>query len=116
MKRIVVLLLAFFLFGSIGVHAETAEELYAEQLEASGGKELLSSLPPETQQLLEELGIDELAPPETAEINTKTVLYRLLELAAKALQGPLSTAGTVLAVVVLYAWVEGLRQTVRSEE
>ena len=115
MKTVLALLLMFLLFGGLTVHAETIEELYNEQLEASGGKELIEALPRETQELLKQLGIAELQPLDAVP-NTETVLQQVLQLAAEALKVPLSTAGAVLAIVLLYAWVEGLRQTVRSEE
>ncbi len=42
---------------SFAAGAETVEDLYNEQLEASGGEELLRDLPDETRRLLDKLGI-----------------------------------------------------------
>lgn len=116
MKAAAVVVGLFLLFGGFTVRAETVEELYNEQLEASGAEELIAALPEETQALLEKLGLNTLKPVDLEAPHTETVLQQLISLAAEALRGPLSTAGMVLATVLLYAWVEGMRQTLRSEE
>lgn len=116
MKCAVIVLLLIMLFGGIAVRAQTVDELYTEQLEASGGRDLIEQLPPETQELLDDLGIREPDPHAFAELKTETVAQRVLKMAAAALRGPLATAGTVLLIVLLYAWLDGLRQTLRSEE
>ncbi len=116
MKRIAVILLLVMVCGGITVRAQTVEELYAEQLEASGGQELIEQLPSETQDLLVDLGIRQLDPDAFAELNTETVAHRVLKMATSALRGPLATMGTVLLIVLLYAWLDGLRGTLQSEE
>ncbi|MBP3436063.1 MAG: hypothetical protein J6K62_07050 [Clostridia bacterium] len=118
MKKIVMLtaVLGLFLCGGFGVSAATVEELYTEQLQASGGEELIGALPDETQALLRDLGIDTLDPDAFSEMDTETVWDSLTELMVAAFRTPLTTAGTVLAIVLLHAWINGLRHTLREEE
>ncbi len=118
MKRcFLICLMAILLFCSaLPVSAQTVEELYAEQLEASGGEALLESLPEQTRELLYELGIDALDPDAFSSLDTETVWDKLWGLIATTCRAPLATAGTVIAVVLLYAWVNGLRHTLREED
>ena len=114
MKIVLVMLVLLLICGGISVNAATVEELYEEQLDASGGRELLSQLPEETQELLSRLGIEELE--SLAELDTDTVWRQLWEIAADAFREPLAVAGLVAAAIILYAWIDGLRHTLRSEE
>ena len=118
MKKIVVVIASVWLLlcGGFGVSAATVEELYAEQLEASGGEELIAALPQDTQKLLRELGIDTLDPEAFSSMDTETVWDRLAALLVTAFRAPLATAGTVLAIVLLHAWVNGMRHTLREED
>ncbi len=114
--KIAVVAVMMFLLVSVSVSAETVEELYNEQLEASGAKELIETLPEETQLLLRTLGIDTLSHTAIAEMKSETVWGALLELFSAALKVPLAAGGTVLVTVLLHAWSEGLRHTLREEE
>ena len=118
MKKVLVITAVLFMvaIGGFGVSAATVEELYAEQLEASGGEELIRALPEETQTLLRDLGIDALDPDAFSALDSSTLWDELWEMMSSALRGPLATGGTVLAVVLLHAWVNGLRHTLRTEE
>lgn len=118
MKKLVLVMavLGWVLYGSFATSAATVEELYEEQLQASGGTELFTALPEETQTLLRELGIDTLKPAAFSNLDVDTVWDKLLEVVRVAFQAPLATAGTVLAVVLLYAWMNGWRHTLREEE
>ncbi len=118
MKKAVlfVMIPVVLLCGGFSASAATVEELYEEQLQASGGAELLEALPEETRTLLRELGIDALEPDAFSQLGTDTVWDKLGEVLRSALQAPLATAGTVLAIVLLYAWLNGWRHTLREEE
>lgn len=109
MKIAAVAVVLCLLFGGFSVGAATVEELYEEQVEASGGRELIATLPDETQALLETLGIDRLEPQEITELSTNRVWDTVLSIAMTALKGPLSTVGTVLLIILLYAWLDGVR-------
>ncbi len=110
------ILLLVLCVGGIPVSAQTVEELYEEQLEASGGRELLQALPDETRDLLDKLGIDTLEMSSFTQWDTQTALRELLSLVISLLRGPLSSAAVVLVVVLLCAWVQGMRETLRTEE
>ena len=90
------------------VSAKTLEEIYGEQLQSSGGVELLAQLPSETRELLDTLGITSFDPEVIATSDPNDVwetLFQLLKIAAKT---PIGVCGTVLAVVLTHAWVGGL--------
>ncbi len=118
MKTVVatVLVLVLLCMGGLPVAAQTVEQLYEEQLQASGGRELLAALPEETRHLLDKLGIDTLEMTSFTQWDTRTALRELLSLFTSLLRGPLSSAAVVLVIVVLCAWVEGMRETLRVEE
>lgn len=116
MKWLVVLAAVLLLCGGFPVGAATVRDLYTEQWEASGGRELLEALPDDTRDLLSRLGIDTLEPLSLTELDTPTVLEHVFSLARTVLSGPLAAAGMLLAIVILYAWVDGMRHTLRSEE
>ena len=118
MKKIVGIAVVVWivLCSGFSVSAATIEELYTEQLEASGGEELIAALPDETRQLLAELGIDTPDPDAFSSLDTETIWDRLVDMLMAALRGPLTTAGTVLVIVLLHAWVNGMRQTLREED
>ncbi len=117
MKRIVlVAVLVSVVCGSIRVSATTVEELYREQLQASGGQELIDTLPEDTRQLMEALGIDALESDSFTTLDTNNLLRELGKLAAQAFREPLAHAALVMLLVLLCAWTEGLRDTLHSEE
>lgn len=109
MKTVAVVLVLLLAFGGLRVGAVTVEELYEEQLEASGGRELIDGLPEDTRVLLESLGIERLEPEEITELSADSVWDTVLSVATAALNGPLKTAGSVLLVILLYAWLDGIR-------
>lgn len=96
--------------------AQTLDELYREQLDASGGKALLNALPEETRELLECLNIDSLEATTFTDLDTDSFVVELWKLFKTAAGEPLAACGTVLGVLLIYAWVEGMRQTLRTEE
>ena len=114
MKRIVIVCVVLLCFGGLTVSASTVEELYNEQLEASGGNELLEALPQETKHLLSRLGIDSLE--TVAQTDSRSVIQELSAVAVDVLREPLNVAGTVMLIVILYAWIEGLRSSLNNEE
>ncbi len=101
---------------AVPVRAQSVDELYREQLEASGGEMLLQALPEETQELLERLNIDSLQPDAFTQPDTESLLSELWELFKSVAGKPLAACGTVLGILLVYAWVDGMRQTLRTEE
>ncbi len=114
MKKIL-LLLCFFLLLTLPVGAQSVEELYVQQLESSGGQELFENLPPETKALLEKLGITELSPQALSAADTETMLKQLGELVMAAAEEPLRVGCVVFGIVILYAWMTGMHQTLGGE-
>lgn len=98
------------------VRAQTLDELYQEQLEASGGEALLQALPKETQALLDRLHIDTLEADSFTGLDTDSLLNELWKLFNDVAGEPLAACGTVLGILLIYAWVDGMRQTLRTEE
>lgn len=116
MKRVLVVIAVLLCFGSFGVSAVSVEELYEEQLKASGGAELWEALPSETQELMKRLGITSLESRAERPVDTTETLRELGALVADLLREPLGTAGMVLLIVIVYAWADGMRHTLASAE
>lgn len=114
--KLVICILALLVLCAYPVQAQTFDELYREQLEASGGEALLDTLPKETRELLERLNIDSLQADSFTELDTNSLLGELWELFKTAAGEPLTACGTVLGILLVYAWVDGMRQTLRTEE
>lgn len=114
--KLVICILALLVLCAYPVQAQTFDELYREQLEASGGEALLDALPKETRELLERLNIDSLQADSFTELDTNSLLGELWELFKTAAGEPLTACGTVLGILLVYAWVDGMRQTLRTEE
>jgi len=116
MKRYIIIATILCCFCSIGVSAIGVDELYEQQLEASGGAELWEALPSETQELMERLGITSLQSNAEPQTDTKSFLRELGTLVAGWLREPLGTAGMVILVVIVYAWADGMRNALVSTE
>lgn len=115
-KAIKILLLFLLLAVGLGLTAgaETVEELYNEQLEASGGEELLRELPEETRRLLDKLGITGLEMDTFSNLKPQSVWNQLLALFSSQAGSPVRACGVVLGIILLCAWMDGLKHTVRE--
>lgn len=113
-----VLLGALLWGGGLTAAAEdvTAEEMYAEQVTACGADKLLQQLPPETQALLRDWGVDELDADAFTSLSPQTLGAQVCALLQSAAGGVIVSGGTVLGVVIFGALAGGLRQTVRTPE
>ena len=98
------------------VSAQSADELYREQLDASGGDALPDSLPDDSRTLLEQLGITAPDASQFTSLDIRNVLSALARLLDTVAGKPLSVCATVLGTVVLYAWVDGMRHTLRTDD
>lgn len=90
------------------------DELFKEQIEASGAQELFDNLPLETKQLMDKLGITGLDAEFLTGVTPEGMLDGLFSLLASQAAGPLRTAGILMGVVLLCALIEGMKQTVRE--
>lgn len=91
------------------------DELYEEQLEASGADELWNSLPNQTKTLLDTLGITQFNADSFSSLTPEGITDSLLTLLTEQAALPLRTAGILLGVVLLYALMDGMRETVKEE-
>lgn len=116
MKKILIAFAVITVLFVLPVSAKTAEDLYREQLEESGGKQLLEDLPPQTRELLDRLKIGSLEYPSSDAGNTASFVKELLSLFTKALSGPLKSCGTVLGIVLLHAWVNAMKESLADSK
>lgn len=96
------------------VGAQSAEELYEQQLEASGAEELYTVLPEETQALLRRIGVDGLSMEAALEMTPQTVLSTLKDLVREESTAPFTAATVLLGVLLLLGFFEAL-QPARGE-
>ena len=120
--RLFLLLLLFCLALALPAAAEgdasggsALDELYEEQLEASGADELWDSLPNQTRTLLDTLGITQFNADSFSSLTPEGVSDSLLTLLTEQAALPLRTTGILLGVVLLYALMEGMRETIKEE-
>ena len=117
MKKTIRIILFFLLLAvacSFAAGAETVEDLYNEQLEASGGEELLRDLPDETRRLLDKLGITGLEMDTFSNLKPQSVWNQMLSLFSSQAGSPVRACGVVLGIILLCAWMDGLKHTVRE--
>ncbi len=110
MKKVVCVLLLLLLCAG-WASAEEPQELFREQLDASGGNELYDGLPEDTRRFLRGLGITSVGSLYEEEQDTGAWLKTVGEWAAEALRGPLAKGGILLAAVILCALMDSLRQS-----
>lgn len=115
---LVFVLLTMLLAATIPAAAEaeepSADELYQEQLEASGAQEIWDKLPEETRRLLDNLGITGLDKDSLSGLTPQASLSGLLGLLADQAGGPLRSAGILLGIILLCALMDGMKQAVRE--
>ena len=120
-RRLLLAILLLCLF-SLPVAAQT-EDVYEEQLAASGAEDLTNYLPADTKELLESLQLDSLRPSSFTGLSFGRVLDGLLTLFSKQKGGAFGAMGSLVGVVAvssLFSSLEGsaqslsLRQTYHS--
>ncbi len=109
-----IILLLLLLVGRTS--AATVEELYREQWEASGGEELLYALPSETRELLDRLNITALPQLSNDKTEPSQWLQVLRTITISVAAQPLAACGTVLGIVLIFAWVDGTRHALRADD
>lgn len=114
MKVLICISVLFLLFG-FTASADTLDDLYNQQLDASGAEELWDKLPDGTKELLDRIGINEFNANTFTQLKPKNVYDNLLELLKQQAKDPLRSAGVLLGVVLLYALMNGMKETVKEE-
>lgn len=90
------------------VPEETVDELYQEQLEQSGANEWMDMLPPETQNLLEGLGVYG-ADWEQSLVEPEGFFEMTVSLFTGGMAEPLRAAASLIGIMLLCALIGGLR-------
>lgn len=109
--KIICMCVFLLLLFTVSCAAESTEELYNEQLEASGAENLLDELPQETRELLDKLGVTDLSENGPSDLTADEILPLLWEMAASSASGPIGAGAVVLGVILLCALMEGLKHT-----
>ena len=109
-----VLFALFTLPVAAQTETQSAEELYRQQLEASGADRLGGALPADVQELLSELELDGLDPSGYTQLSVSRVTELLSGLLARESGGPLRTFGVLLGIVLLAALFSGLEGTAEN--
>ena len=115
LAALLALLTGFSALAQDGAGGDNLEQMYYEQLKASGAEQLWESLPPETLDLLDRIGIDSFDPGAYTGIRPENVADNLLLLLNKSSAGPIRAAAVLLGIVLLYALIESMRQAVKEE-
>lgn len=103
-----VLFVLFTLPVAAQTETQSAEELYVQQLEASGADRLVGALPADVQELLRELELDGLDPAGYTQLSVSRVAELLSGLLAREAGGPMRAFGVLLGIVLLAALFSGL--------
>lgn len=94
---------------TLSVSAQTADELLAGQLEASGAEDLMDVLPEETKALLERLGVDGLSLDAALAMKPQTVLSSLWDVIRDESAAPFSAAMLLLGTLLLLGFFAALQ-------
>ncbi len=97
----VMIALLMMIGSSLTVSAQTAQEMYDEQLASSGAQELFDSLPEDTRRMLSKLGIDALELETWASLDVQTTLSSLADMVSAEAQAPFETALTAIGVMLM---------------
>ena len=111
MKPMAVLIAVALLLAllTVSVGALSPQELYEQQLEASGAGELYDVLPEETQALLRRIGVDEFSMAAALEMTPQTVLSTLRDLVREESTAPFTSATVLLGVLLCLGFFEALQ-------
>jgi len=110
MKRCLSVLLAWWLLMglSLPVGAQTAQELYEEQLVSSGAQDLFDSLPEDTRRMLSKLGVDALDLETWSAMDTQTALSSLADMVSAQASAPFHAALTTIGVMLMLGFFVSL--------
>lgn len=110
MKKMIIMLILSCLL-TIPCAAAEQQDIYEEQLEASGVEELTDTLPPETQALLEKLGVTDFAEHGALSMTMEDWLPYLWDMIGSSSSGPVAAGAVIIGVILLCALMDGFRHT-----
>lgn len=85
------------------------QSLYEEQMEESGAQDLWDSLPEETQELLEELGVEGVGWESLAAVEPQSFFEMLLGFFTGGLSQPLAAGASLLGIMLVCALMNGMK-------
>lgn len=115
MRGFVCLLIALLLLSPVTAFADTPEEIYRDQLAASGGDELYDQLPQESKDLLRSFGIEGVEPENYTALKPGAMLSGLLEAVKGQSGGVLAACGLILGILLLGTLGESFRSLIRED-
>ena len=93
-----------------GEAGETFDQsLYEEQMEESGAQDLWDSLPEETQELLEELGVEGVGWESLAAVEPQSFFEMLLGFFTGGLSQPLAAGASLVGIMLVCALMNGMK-------
>ncbi|MCI8497141.1 MAG: hypothetical protein HFE85_02670, partial [Clostridiales bacterium] len=93
------------------VLSDEAEQLYQDQLNASGASGLFRELPESTRSLLKQLGLTDLSPETLLSLSPDKGLQTAAAAASDVAKGPLKSAALCVGMMILCALLEGTKTT-----
>lgn len=105
-------LIALFALLIIMATPVYAGELYDEQYRASGAESLPDELPDETLEYLDKIGVSDPQSDNISTIDFKKLAETVGDLAGESARKPLAVSGSLLAVTVVCALLEGAKSAV----
>ncbi len=108
-RKILAVMTVLFCLLSLSVSAESdTEELYRQQLDASGVTDLPTKLPQDVQELLAQMEWDSFDSDSYTDLDFYEILTALTTLLGAQSSGPLQALGTLLGVVLMGGLLTGL--------
>ena len=89
---------------------DSLEEIYSEQVHASGADELIDELDPDTQEKLKILGVESIDWHELANLRMEKVFYAIIESLRASFPEPAKTSAYIIGVILLTAICMSLKQ------
>ena len=113
--RLLFCIVLVILFLSIPVHAvdssssQSPEDYYQQQMEESGANDLPNSLPDETRNVLDKMGVNTADWQSISNLTPQTIFSQITELAGEKGAAPLKASISVLAIMLLCALLNGMK-------
>ncbi|MDD2361918.1 MAG: hypothetical protein PHH84_03020 [Oscillospiraceae bacterium] len=114
-RYFIIIVLLLSVTGLFASAEATLDDIYNEQLAESGAEEIWSDLPSETKDFMNKIGVDSFKAESFTGMKPDKVINSLFDLLKERATGPFRSAGVLLGVVLLYALMDGMRQTVKEE-
>lgn len=122
-KMFSVLTVLFLLLccSTVYVHAVPNEEealideIYDQQLEESGAKDLADELPPKARKTLDDLKISSPSWKELNELSFSDIIIKIIDIIGEENITPLSAISKIIAIMLLCALMEGFKTSLSSE-